>query len=151
MEYSETPTTKAFVKLLTTSNNGSYFSPYLKVNTNSWGFWYQQDHRISHHLVQPFTFVSIFHGIFSRVVGRLQTYENDSERSIYMTSLLSDAIQNRWNSVNIDWRDLKYTNANLKMSLYVCVHKKHCPENFAFLILRILELFTPEVCKFLKK
>ena len=29
--------------------------------------------------------------------------------------------------------------------------KKECPENFAFLILRIIELFTPEVYKFLKK
>ena len=28
---------------------------------------------------------------------------------------------------------------------------KQCPENFAFLILRILELFAREVCKFLKK
>ena len=28
---------------------------------------------------------------------------------------------------------------------------KQYPENFAFLILRILELFTREVCKFLKK
>ena len=29
--------------------------------------------------------------------------------------------------------------------------KKEKPENFAFLILRILELFAREVCKFLKK
>ena len=29
--------------------------------------------------------------------------------------------------------------------------KKQCSENFAFLILRTLELFAGEVCKFLKK
>ena len=29
--------------------------------------------------------------------------------------------------------------------------KKQYPENFTFLILRILELFAREVCKFLKK
>ena len=29
--------------------------------------------------------------------------------------------------------------------------QKQYPENFAFLILRILELFAREVCKFLKK
>ena len=28
---------------------------------------------------------------------------------------------------------------------------KLCPENFAFLILRIIELFAPGICKFLKK
>ena len=35
----------------------------------------------------------------------------------------------------------RYTNADFKISLHVCVQKQH-PENFAFLILRILELFT---------
>ena len=29
--------------------------------------------------------------------------------------------------------------------------QKQYPENFAFLILRILQLLAPEVCKFLKK
>ena len=29
--------------------------------------------------------------------------------------------------------------------------QKQCPENFEFLILRILELFTRDICKFLKK
>ena len=29
--------------------------------------------------------------------------------------------------------------------------QKQYPENFAFLVLRILELFAREVCKFLKK
>ena len=37
------------------------------------------------------------------------------------------------------------------MSLYVRVHIKTIPENFAFLIARILELFPREVCKLLKK
>ena len=41
-------------------------------------------------------------------------------------------------------------NADLKISLYVCVHIKTIHEHFAFLILRILELFAHEVCKFLK-
>ena len=44
-----------------------------------------------------------------------------------------------------------YTNADLKISLYVRVHVKTHPQNFAFLILRFLELFTREICKFLKK
>ena len=42
-----------------------------------------------------------------------------------------------------------YTNVDLKISLYVCVHIKQYPENFAFLILRNLKLFAREVCKFL--
>ena len=31
------------------------------------------------------------------------------------------------------------------------VIKKHYPENLAFLVLRIVELFAREVCRFLKK
>ena len=46
---------------------------------------------------------------------------------------------------------LKYTNADLKISLYVCVHLKTIPENFAFLILRILQLFSREVCETFQK
>ena len=38
-----------------------------------------------------------------------------------------------------------------KLHLYIRVQKKQYSENFAFLILRILELFTREVCIFLKK
>ena len=34
--------------------------------------------------------------------------------------------------------------------MFVFILKQN-PENFAFLILRILELFAREVCKFLKK
>ena len=34
--------------------------------------------------------------------------------------------------------------------MFVFTYKQY-PENFAFLILRILVLFTREVCKFLKK
>ena len=37
------------------------------------------------------------------------------------------------------------------LSLYLRVHIKQYPENFAFLILRLLELFKREVCKYLKK
>ena len=38
------------------------------------------------------------------------------------------------------------------ISLHVCVHiKKKHPENFAFLILRILEFFARGFCQFLKK
>ena len=40
-----------------------------------------------------------------------------------------------------------YTNADLKISLYVCAHIKQCPESFAILIPRIFELFAREVCK----
>ena len=39
----------------------------------------------------------------------------------------------------------------MEISLYVCDHLKKYPENFAFLILWILELFTRGVCKFLKE
>ena len=46
------------------------------------------------------------------------------------------------------WR---YTSADLKISLYVCAHKKTIPWKFRILILRILELFTHEICEFLKK
>ena len=34
--------------------------------------------------------------------------------------------------------------------MFVFITKQH-PENFAFLILKILELFAREVCKFLKE
>ena len=34
--------------------------------------------------------------------------------------------------------------------MFVFIQKQH-PENFAFLILRILEIFAREICKFLKK
>ena len=44
-----------------------------------------------------------------------------------------------------------YTKADLKIPLQVCVHIKQYPENFASLILRILELFARQVCKFLTK
>ena len=47
---------------------------------------------------------------------------------------------------------LKGTLMQIWKSLYVIVFiKKQYSENFAFLILRVLELFTREVCKFLKK
>ena len=35
-------------------------------------------------------------------------------------------------------------------NMFVCIQKQYL-ENFAFLILKILELFTREYCKFLKK
>ena len=44
-----------------------------------------------------------------------------------------------------------YTNADLKISVYVCVLIKQYPENFTFLILGFRKLFACEVCKFLKK
>ena len=40
----------------------------------------------------------------------------------------------------------RYTNADLKISLYVCVHIKKIPKDFAFLIQRILELYAHGVC-----
>ena len=47
---------------------------------------------------------------------------------------------------------VKDTQMQIWKSLYMVVFIfKQYPENFAFLILRILELFTREVCKFLKK
>ena len=39
----------------------------------------------------------------------------------------------------------------MKISVYISLYIKTISENFAFLILRILELFAREVCKFLKK
>ena len=48
--------------------------------------------------------------------------------------------------------DSRYTNADLKISLYVCFHmKNNTLKSFALLILRILGLFAHEVCKFLEK
>ena len=35
--------------------------------------------------------------------------------------------------------------------MFVCVHIQQYTENFAFLILRILELFAREICNFFKK
>ena len=49
---------------------------------------------------------------------------------------------------------LKVHWCRFEISQYICVHikkKKQNPENFAFLILGILELFVREGCKFLKK
>ena len=42
---------------------------------------------------------------------------------------------------------LKYVNADLKISLYVCVHIKMIPLKCRILILRIIELFRRRVCK----
>ena len=44
-----------------------------------------------------------------------------------------------------------HTNADLKISLYVCVHMKTVPWKFRIRTLRIFELFAREVCKFLTK
>ena len=44
-----------------------------------------------------------------------------------------------------------HNNVDLKIYLYACVHKKQYLEKFVFLILKILELFAREVCKFFKK
>ena len=44
-----------------------------------------------------------------------------------------------------------YTNADSKISLMFVYIKKQYPENFAFLILRILTLFARKACKFPKK
>ena len=44
-------------------------------------------------------------------------------------------------------KTLKIHYADLKISLYVHVHTKIIPENFAFLFLRILELYTRKVCE----
>ena len=43
----------------------------------------------------------------------------------------------------------RYTNADIKTSLYVRVHIKIIPENFAFLILRVFELFNRKVSEIL--
>ena len=49
-------------------------------------------------------------------------------------------------------KSLKGTLMQIWISLYMFVFTwKQYSENFAFLILRILDLFTREVCKFLKK
>ena len=45
----------------------------------------------------------------------------------------------------------RYTNADLKNSVYNLASYKKNPESFALLNLRIPELFTFEVCLFLKK
>ena len=45
----------------------------------------------------------------------------------------------------------RYTNGDLKISPYIQIHIKIYSESFAFLIVRILQLFTRKVCIFLKK
>ena len=47
----------------------------------------------------------------------------------------------------LDWR---YTNADLKISLYVLIHKKITAWKLFILNLKILELFTRKLCIFLK-
>ena len=44
-----------------------------------------------------------------------------------------------------------YTNADLKISLDLCIHMKEYPESFTFWIQTILELFTREIYRFNKK
>ena len=63
--------------------------------------------------------------------------------------LLYDALINK-NMLSVLSKnvDLRYTNADLKISLDFCVCIKIIPW---FFIVRILELFTREVCIFLKK
>ena len=45
---------------------------------------------------------------------------------------------------------MQISSADLKIPLYVRLHIKTIPRKFAFLILRILEVFTREVCNFPK-
>ena len=52
--------------------------------------------------------------------------------------------------VNLHVHYWKFENIYLKNSLYAFVYIKY-PEKFAFLILRILELFAREICRFVKK
>ena len=50
------------------------------------------------------------------------------------------------------WKVFKVTLMEILKSLNMFLFiSKQYPENFAFLILRIVELFPREVCKFLKK
>ena len=50
------------------------------------------------------------------------------------------------------WNNMKGTLTQIWKSPYMFVLiSKQYPENFAFLILRILELFAREVCKFLER
>ena len=54
-----------------------------------------------------------------------------------------------WNATRL--QEIKGTLMQIWKSLYMLVIWKEYPENFAFLIHKILELFTREVRKFLKK
>ena len=44
----------------------------------------------------------------------------------------------------------RYTDADLKISLFLWIHLKLYVENFSFIFLINLELFTRKVCVFLK-
>ena len=46
---------------------------------------------------------------------------------------------------------LRYTNTDLEISLYVCVHVKPVPWKFHILNSKNYRVFAREVCKFLKK
>ena len=58
-------------------------------------------------------------------------------------------IQNQFQSSKT--KTYRYTNADLKSPIMFVFIEKQYSENIAFLILRILELFAREDCKFLKK
>ena len=47
----------------------------------------------------------------------------------------------------VGFKVVRYANEDLKISLYVRVHIKIIPENFALLILKVFELNTLKVCK----
>ena len=70
-------------------------------------------------------------------------------RRTYLWRLCNVSLVRRWNRAI--WDVLRYKNADLKILLYVSVQIGFINEHFAFLIQRILELFTRGVCLFLKK
>ena len=53
-------------------------------------------------------------------------------------------------SLDVSWM-IAHIKVDLKISLFVLINIKVIPEKFAFLILRILELFARKVCIFRKK
>ena len=60
-------------------------------------------------------------------------------------------MQNQVIKENKDLQIISYTNANLNISLFVLIYKKIIPENFTFLIPRVLELFSCKVLLYLFK
>ena len=60
-------------------------------------------------------------------------------------------MQNQVIKENKDLQIISYTNANLNISLFVLIYKKIIPENFTFLIPKVLELFSCKVLLYLFK
>ena len=102
--------------------------------------------------VQVFQRLGFSRSMFFRVMV-FQSPGFSGSRSRVRVLVLEAALWNQWSTWNpLILVSFKGTLMQIWKFFYMFVFIwKQCPENFAFLILRILELFARKVCKFLKK